>query len=162
MSWGGGGFGGGLGGAPGGFGRPAAPGLPFAGIPSELQDGVDLLLKSEPDYAEPDIVFNQNGSEDELKRLSLWRLLTKYPGMLALAGVLVVAISVFAQTGPKFTEIAINDGLYPHKDFAIVARLVCKERSCDSKASRDSGESVSSILRTMPSWPPLVKSCSIR
>ena len=124
MSWGGGGgFGGGLGGAPGGFGRPAAPGLPFAGIPSELQDGVDLLLKSEPDYAEPDIVFNQNGSEDELKRLSLWRLLTKYPGMLALAGVLVVAISVFAQTGPKFTEIAINDGLYPHKDFGIVALM---------------------------------------
>jgi ATP-binding cassette, subfamily B, bacterial len=124
MSWGGGGgFGGGLGGAPGGFGRPAAPGLPFAGIPSELQDGVDLLLKSEPDYAEPDIVFNQNGSEDELKRLSLWRLLTKYPGMLALAGVLVVAISVFAQTGPKLTEIAINDGLYPHKDFAIVALM---------------------------------------
>ncbi len=123
MSWGGGGFGGGLGGAPGGFGRPAAPGLPFAGIPSELQDGVDLLLKSEPEYAEPDIVFNQNGSEDELKRLSLWRLLTKYPGMLALAGVLVVAISVFAQTGPKLTEIAINDGLYPHKDFGIVALM---------------------------------------
>ena len=124
MSWGGGGgFGGGMGGAPGGFGRPAAPGLPFAGIPSELQDGVDLLLKSEPDYAEPDIVFNQNGSEDELKRLSLWRLLTKYPGMLALAGVLVVAISVFAQTGPKLTEIAINDGMYPHKDFGIVALM---------------------------------------
>jgi ATP-binding cassette subfamily B protein len=124
MSWGGGGgFGGGLGGAPGGFGRPAAPGLPFAGIPSELQDGVDLLLKSEPEYADPDIVFNQNGSEDELKRLSLWRLLTKYPGMLVLAGVLVVAISVFAQTGPKLTEIAINDGLYPHKDFGIVALM---------------------------------------
>ncbi len=124
MTWGGGGgFGGGLGGAPGGFGRPAAPGLPFAGIPSELQDGVDLLLKSEPDYAPPDIVFKQNGSEDDLKRLSLWRLLTKYPGMLALAGVLVVAIAVFAQTGPKLTEIAINDGMYPHKDFAIVALM---------------------------------------
>jgi ATP-binding cassette subfamily B protein len=127
MSWGGGGFGGGagggLGGAPGGFGRPAAPGLPFAGIPSELQDGVDLLLRSEPDYPDPDIVFNQNGSEADLKRLSLWRLLTKYPGMLALAGVLIVAIAVFAQTGPKLTEIAINDGMYPHKDFGIVALM---------------------------------------
>jgi hypothetical protein len=43
MSWGGG-MGGGFGGAPGGFGRPAVPGLPFAGIPSELQGGVDRLL----------------------------------------------------------------------------------------------------------------------
>jgi ATP-binding cassette subfamily B protein len=122
MSWGGG-MAGGFGGAPGGFGRPAAPGLPFAGIPSELQDGVDRLLVSEPDYAEPDIVFTQNGSEDELRRLSLWRLLTKYPGMLALAGLLVVVISVAAQTGPKLTEIAINDGMYPHKDFAVVALM---------------------------------------
>jgi ATP-binding cassette subfamily B protein len=122
MSWGGG-MAGGFGGAPGGFGRPAAPGLPFAGIPSELQDGVDRLLASEPEHAEPDVVFKQNGSEAELRRLTLWRLLTKYPRMLALAGLLVVVISIAAQTGPKLTEIAINDGMYPHKDFAIVAAM---------------------------------------
>ncbi len=122
MSWGGG-MAGGFGGAPGGFGRPAAPGLPFAGIPSELQDGVDRLLASEPEHAEPDIVFQQNGSEAELRRLTLWRLLTKYPRMLALAGLLVVVISIAAQTGPKLTEIAINDGMYPHKDFAVVAAM---------------------------------------
>jgi ATP-binding cassette subfamily B protein len=117
-------MGGGFGGAPGGFGRPAAPGLPFAGIPSELQDGVDRLLAAEPEYAEPDIVFRQNGSEEELKRLTLWRLLTKYRGMLALAGILVVIISVAAQTGPKLTEIAINDGMLPgHHDFAVVALM---------------------------------------
>jgi ATP-binding cassette subfamily B protein len=114
---------GGFGGAPGGFGRPAAPGLPFAGIPSELQGGVDRLLASEPEYADPDIVFSQNSSEEELRRLSLWRLLTKYRGMLALAGLLVVVISIAAQTGPKLTEIAINDGMYPHKNFAIVAAM---------------------------------------
>ncbi|HEY6625230.1 MAG TPA: ABC transporter transmembrane domain-containing protein, partial [Acidimicrobiales bacterium] len=114
---------GGFGGAPGGFGRPAAPGLPFAGIPSELQDGVDRLLASEPEHAEPDMVFTQNGSEEDLRRLSLWRLLTKYPGMLALAGLLVVVISIAAQTGPKLTEIAINDGMFPHKNFAVVAAM---------------------------------------
>jgi ATP-binding cassette, subfamily B, bacterial len=118
-----GGMGGGFGGGPGGFGRAAAPGLPFAGIPPELQTGVDVLLASEPEYAEPDIVFTQNGSERELRRLTLWRLLTKYPGMLALAGLLVVVTAVAAQTGPKLTEIAINDGMYPHKDFAIVALM---------------------------------------
>lgn len=125
MSWGGGGFGaGGFGGAPGGaFGRPSAPGLPFAGIPYELQDGVDRLLASEPEYREPDVVFNQNASERDLKRLSLWNLLTKYPGMLALAAFLVVVISITAQTGPKLTEIAINDGMYPHKNLAVVALM---------------------------------------
>src|ERR1700736_929625 len=122
MSWGGG-MAGGFGGSPGGFGRPAAPGLPFAGIPPELQGGVDRLLASEPEHAEPDITFKQNGSEEELRRLTLWRLLTKYPGMLALAGLLVVVISVAAQTGPKLTEIAINDGMYPHKNFAIVIAM---------------------------------------
>ncbi|HEV3265959.1 MAG TPA: ABC transporter ATP-binding protein [Acidimicrobiales bacterium] len=118
MTWGGG-FGGG---APGGFGRPAAPGLPFGGIPSELQDGVDRLLADEPEHPEPDIVFNQNGSEEEIRRLTLWRLISKYPGMTALAGLLVVVIAVLSQTGPKLTEIAINDGMVPHHgNFKVVA-----------------------------------------
>jgi ATP-binding cassette subfamily B protein len=113
---GGGGFGG-----PGGAQASAASGLPFAGIPHELQDGVDRLLASEPEHPEPDIVFSQNSSERELKRLSLWRLLTKYPGMLALAGVLVVVVAVASQVGPKLTEYAINNGMTAgHFDFAVV------------------------------------------
>ena len=119
----GGGGGGGFGG-PGGAQASAASGLPFAGIPHELQDGVDKLLASEPEYAEPDIVFSQNSSERELKRLSLWRLLTKYPGMLALAGVLVVVVAVASQVGPSLTEYAINNGLTGppkgHFNFAVV------------------------------------------
>ena len=124
MTWGGGMGGGGFGGAPGGFGRPAAPGLPFSGIPSELQSGVDRLVASEPEYAEPDIVFEQNANDDELKRLTLWRLLTKYPGMLFLAGILVVVISVAGQVGPKLTEYAINNGMSPgHLDFRVVVTM---------------------------------------
>ncbi len=128
MTWGGG-MGGGLGGAPGGFGRPAAPGLPFAGIPSELQAGVDRLVASEPEYATPELTFEQNANEDELKRLSLWSLLTKYRGMLVLAGLLVIVISVAGQIGPKLTEYAINYGMSPasplngnvdHLDFGVV------------------------------------------
>ena len=122
MTWGGGM--GGFGGAPGGFGRPAAPGLPFSGIPSELQSGVDRLVASEPEYAEPDIVFEQNANDDELKRLTLGRLLTKYPGMLTLAGILVVVISVAGQVGPKLTEYAINNGMSPgHLDFRVVVTM---------------------------------------
>ena len=115
---------GGFGGAPGGFGRPAAPGLPFSGIPSELQSGVDRLVASEPEYAEPDIVFEQNANDDELKRLTLGRLLTKYPGMLTLAGILVVVISVAGQVGPKLTEYASNNGMSPgHLDFRVVVTM---------------------------------------
>ena len=133
MTWGGGmGGGGGLGGAPGGFGRPAAPGLPFAGIPSELQAGVDRLVASEPEYETPTLTFEQNANEDELKRLTLWSLLTKYRGMLVLAGLLVVVISVAGQVGPKLVEYAINNGMTPstaedgyvnHLDFGVVVAM---------------------------------------
>jgi ATP-binding cassette subfamily B protein len=123
MAFGGMGGGGMMGGP---MGRPGAPGsgLPFAGIPYELQAGVDRLLAGEPEYPEPDIVFTQNGSEEDLKRLSLWRLLTKYPGMLWLAGVLVVVVAVASQAGPYLTGLAIDNGMTPpHQNFALVAIL---------------------------------------
>jgi ATP-binding cassette subfamily B protein len=125
MTWGGGfGGGGGMVGGPGAVGSSAAAGLPFAGIPAELQAGVDRLLATETEYAEPDIVFEQNANEQELKRLSLWRLLVKYPWMLGLAGVLVVVISVAGQVGPKLTEYAINNGMSKgHFDFAVVVAM---------------------------------------
>jgi ATP-binding cassette subfamily B protein len=120
--------GGGLGGAPGGFGRPAAPGLPFAGIPTELQAGVDRLVATEPEYEIPTLAFEQNADEAELKRLTLWSLLTKYPGMLVLAGLLVVVISVAGQVGPKLVEYAIDNGMGGtpgpnHLDFAVVVAM---------------------------------------
>jgi ATP-binding cassette subfamily B protein len=123
MTWGGGfGGGGGMVGGPGAVGSSAAAGLPFAGIPAELQAGVDRLLATETEYAEPDVVFEQNANEEELKRLTLWRLLVKYPWMLALSGVLVVVISVAGQVGPKLTEYAINNGMTApgHLDFGVV------------------------------------------
>jgi len=126
MTWGGG-FGGGGGGfgGPGAVGSSAAAGLPFAGIPAELQAGVDRLVASEPAYADPDIVFEQNANDDELRRLTLGRLLTKYPGMLVLAGALVVVIAVAGQVGPKLVEYAINNGMTPpnHLDFGIVVAM---------------------------------------
>ena len=38
-------------------GAPGAPACPSAGIPSELQAGVDQLLADEPEHGEPDVVF---------------------------------------------------------------------------------------------------------
>ncbi len=123
MGWGGGGF---AGPPMGGGGRPGAPGagLPFGGIPSELQSGVDELWAEEPEHPRRVVPFHHRPSADEQRRLTLWRLLTEYPWMLALAGVLVVAVSLLQQAGPKLTEIAINDGMTPgHHDLALVASL---------------------------------------
>ena len=116
--WGGGGpmFGGG--GRPG---APAAPGLPFGGIPAELQTGVDHLLAEEPDHGEPDVVFSQHQTTKERRGLSLWRLLVEYPHMLVLSTLLIVTMSVGLQIGPKLIQIAIDDGMAPgHHHLALV------------------------------------------
>ena len=120
MAWGGGGFGPPMGGG-GPNGRPGG-GLPFAGIPSELQSGVDLLLEEEPDHGDPGVVFTQRRSTSDRERLGLGRLLVKYPGMLVLSAVLVVIVSVAAQAGPALTQIAINQGMSKgHRHLWVVA-----------------------------------------
>jgi len=112
MAWGGG----------GGFGPPIGGGqqgsrmgnLPFAGIPSELQEGVDRLLAEEPEHGEPDVEFSERPTADERRRLTLWRLLGRHPRMLVKAGLLVIVIGLVTQAGPKLTEIAITDGMVAH------------------------------------------------
>ena len=118
--------GGGFGGGPpmGGGGTPgqAVGGLPFGGIPSELQKGVDQLVAEEPDHGEPDVEFSHRQPVDDGRRLSLWRLLTEYPGMLALSGLLVVVMSLLIIAAPQLTQYAIDDGMTPpHTSFAVVA-----------------------------------------
>ena len=110
----------------GGGGAPgsAQAGLPFGGIPHELQAGVDLLLAEEPDRGEPDVVFTQLPTEHESKKLSLTSLLLEYPGMCALAAVLVGLIAIFTQLGPSLVSYAINHGLTPpHYDYGVVVLM---------------------------------------
>ena len=106
-----------------GGGTPGRPGgnLPFAGIPSELQAGVDLLLAEEPVHPEPDVAFAQRPSAAEAKRLRLGTLVAARPVLLVGAVAAVVVVAVVAQAGPKLTEIAINDGMVPgHRDLTLV------------------------------------------
>src|SRR5580704_7806524 len=115
--------GGGVGPPIGGGGPPGAaqPGLPFGGIPHELQAGVDLLLTEEPDRGEPDVVFTQLPTAHESKKLTLTSLLLEYPGMCVLAAFLVGMIALFTQLGPSLVSYAINHGLTPpHYDYAVV------------------------------------------
>src|SRR5580700_10685626 len=118
--------GGGVGPPIGGGGPPGAaqPGLPFGGIPPELQAGVDLLLAEEPERGESEIPFSQQPSADERRQLSLGGLLRVYPGMLAAAIALVGVIGVASQLGPWLTETAIDDGMLPgHRHFDVVIIL---------------------------------------
>ncbi len=116
--------GGGVGPPMGGGGAPGAAqnGLPFGGIPPELQEGVDLLLKDEPERGESTLLFTQLPTDSEKRTLTLTGLLLVYPGMLVAAGVLVAVIALATQLGPSLTEYAINHGMTPphNLDFGIV------------------------------------------
>jgi ATP-binding cassette subfamily B protein len=119
-------FGGGMGPPMGGGGAPGAAqnGLPFGGIPPELQEGVDLLLADEPDRGESNLTFSQHPSPNERRRLSLSGLLGVYPNMLLAAVALVGLTSVASQVGPWLTETAIDDGMVPgHGRFGLVIAL---------------------------------------
>ncbi len=100
---------GGGGGGMGGFGRPAAPGLPFAGIPPELQQRVDKLLATETDTDPPEVPFSH--SRYDRRPLRLRGILA--PHWLALLGafVLVLLETAAMQIGPMLTQIGIDDGI---------------------------------------------------
>ena len=125
MAFGMGGFGapagGGMFGQGGGPRQAASPGggLPFAGIPSELQAGVDKLLAEEPDHGEPDARFSHRQEEIGLDRLNLRRLLFAHWQLGVKAVVYVVVVSVFNQAGPKLIDIGISDGMI-RKDFKVI------------------------------------------
>jgi ATP-binding cassette subfamily B protein len=107
----------------GAFGRPPGNpggGLPFAGIPSELQAGVDRLLASEPEHPDPRVTFSYGRAGDPTERLSLRGLLLEHWHLGLLAVVLVAIVSVFNQAGPTLIGIGINRGLGAHKDMGVI------------------------------------------
>ena len=100
----------------GGSRSAAAPGggLPFAGIPSELQAGVDKLLSEEPDHGEPKVRFTYRPDDDSGKHLTLRALIFRHWQLGVLALVLVTIVSVTNQAGPALIEYGINHGMLPH------------------------------------------------
>jgi ATP-binding cassette subfamily B protein len=110
MAWGGGGmFGGGMG--ANSSQQNAANGLPFSGIPPELQDGVEKLVKDEPDHGTSDEVFSHRVLER--RPLNLRQLMGPHAGLLVWAGVLVAIEAITLQLGPELTRIGIDRGIRP-------------------------------------------------
>jgi ATP-binding cassette subfamily B protein len=121
--FGGGGVSGGSFGRAGGSKAAAAPGggLPFAGIPSELQQGVDLLLAQEPDHGEPKARFSYRAAGNDGVRLSLRGLIFRHWRLGATAALLVTIVSITNQAGPELIKIGINDGMLPHhKSISVI------------------------------------------
>src|SRR3984885_10527918 len=107
----------------GGSRSAAAPGggLPFAGIPSELQAGVDKLLSEEPDHGEPKARFSYRTDDDSGKHLTLRALIFRHWLLGVLALVLVTIVSVTNQAGPLLIQYGIDHGMLPgHQSAAVI------------------------------------------
>jgi ATP-binding cassette subfamily B protein len=108
----------------GGSKAAASPGggLPFAGIPSELQAGVDRLLAGEPDHGEPTAEFGYRADDRALAHLTLRGLIFRHWRLGAAAAALVTIVSISNQAGPWLINVGITDGMTPpNQSFAVIA-----------------------------------------
>lgn len=122
MSMFGGGFGGaGMGGVGPRAGRgtsavKANEGLPFAGVPAEVAAGVHRLESLEPDHGDPGVTFSQQPSRQ--------RLLSAHRGPIIGVVLLVIAETVFLQSGPLLVQVAIDHGIVPgNRNLLVIAAL---------------------------------------
>jgi ATP-binding cassette subfamily B protein len=108
---GGGAMGGGMGGGPAANSNQtnAANGLPFAGIPEELQAGVEKLTANEPEHAGETPVFTHRNADH--RPLNLRRMFGAHWKTVAIAGLMVTIEAVTLQAGPLLTKIGIDRGI---------------------------------------------------
>jgi ATP-binding cassette subfamily B protein len=132
MVWGGGAagggmWGGGMGGRPGGSPGNPGSGLPFAGIPPELQDGVDYLLKKEPDHGEPTAKFSSKMSEADKRPMALRHLIFQHWGLGVVALIFVTLVSLANQAGPLLIDDgtnAVKSGVFTHQSSGAWGKVV--------------------------------------
>ena len=95
-------------------------GLPFAGVPPEMQAGVNRLVESEPHYGDPAARFTHRPGRQEGDRLTLRALLFAHWRLGVLAIVLVSVVSVVNQAGPWLVRVGIDDGMLHHHDMGVI------------------------------------------
>jgi ATP-binding cassette subfamily B protein len=87
----------------------AASGLPFAGIPTELAEGVTRLVADEPDHGQSTAIFTHRATEE--RPLTMRRLMAARRPLLLAAAALVVVEVVTLQAGPYLTQVGIDHGI---------------------------------------------------
>jgi ATP-binding cassette subfamily B protein len=119
MAWGGGTITGGapIGGAVGGSPGNPGNGLPFAGIPWEMRQGVEKLLADEPELAvDPRWQASEGTFTHRMKEtgVSLRRMLRPHRRMMTLSGFFILVEALCVQAGPFLSQKGIDDGITPH------------------------------------------------
>ncbi len=110
MGWGGGG-----GGTPGGsmFGggtnTATRSGLPFAGVPPELQEMADVILKTEPEHPPEQVTFERIPPDD--RPFTLRRFLAPHKWWVAGSFLFVIIETIATQAGPFLTGLGIDKGI---------------------------------------------------
>jgi ATP-binding cassette subfamily B protein len=130
MAWGGGTITGGapMGGSVGGSPGNPGNGLPFAGIPWEMRQGVEKLLADEPDLAgnarweASERSFTHRMHESGI---SLRRMLRPHKRMMTLSTLFILIEALCVQAGPFLSQMGIDDGITPHDwtTLAIIGTL---------------------------------------
>ncbi|GAA0511268.1 ABC transporter ATP-binding protein [Paractinoplanes deccanensis] len=125
MSMFGGGFGGfNVGGRPamGAAGRKGS-GLPFAGIPDDLAEGVAKLESREPAHGDPGVRYDPR--RDEGARISIGRLLIGRPGLLLAASLAILVETLLLQAGPYLVQVGIDHGIADRDVRVLVIATAC-------------------------------------
>ncbi|HEX9999798.1 MAG TPA: ABC transporter ATP-binding protein [Actinoplanes sp.] len=122
-------FGGGFGGFNVG-GRPTmglagrkGNGLPFAGIPEDLAEGVAKLEAREPAHGDPDVAFEPAG--DTGGHISLGRLLAGRPALLAAASLAILVETLLLQAGPYLLQVGIDHGIAARDLRMLIIATAC-------------------------------------
>ena len=121
-------FGGGFGGFAQG-GRPSmgaagrkGNGLPFAGVPPDLAEGVAKLEAGEPAARHVPVPFDP--VDDTGGRVTLLRLLLRRRGLLIAATIAVLVETVLLQAGPYLVQVGIDHGIADRNLKVLVAATV--------------------------------------
>ncbi|XVU23411.1 ABC transporter ATP-binding protein [Actinoplanes sp. CA-054009] len=125
MSMFGGGFGGfNVGGRPsmGAAGRKGN-GLPFAGIPDDLAEGVAKLESREPEHGDPGVRFEPG--RDRGARISIGRLLIGRPGLLLAASLAILVETLLLQAGPYLVQVGIDHGITDRNVRVLIIATAC-------------------------------------
>ena len=86
-----------------------AAGLPFAGIPSEMIEGVEKILAKETEHPTPPVTFSQVMASD--RPFTLWSFLAPYKLLILAAFLLVAVETALAQISPFLISKAIDHGI---------------------------------------------------
>ncbi len=89
----------------------AAAGLPFAGVPAELQQGADKLLSLEPEHPEPEIEFDQVAEGARTRPFGLRDMLATHRWAVAAALVALCVETAAMQAVPILVQQGIDRGI---------------------------------------------------